>query len=93
KLKQDWESYAFSAWLLAGRPKFDTVDVYPVLFYGCRRFRDDDGAVGHRMKGILDGLKTHLVQDDNSELLTLHTAEMLIDKSYPRLELHIVGRK
>ena len=89
RVKKEWENYSFYAWAKAGRPRCSRVEVFPVMFCRVRRDRDDDGAVGLRMKGIIDGLKTHLVPDDNSEMFTLHTVEFSLDRGYPRLELHV----
>jgi hypothetical protein len=81
---------AQGAWLAGGLIRMERVEISPVFYFSQIRKRDQDNCVGNAMKGIIDGLKGNLVTDDNSELLTLHAAELLIDRQYPRLELHVL---
>lgn len=90
RYKKEFESMAFYAWIKALRPKYSEVMIFPVVYSRVIRHRDGDNLVALGIKGAQDGLKGHLVKDDNSELLTMQAAEFLIDREYPRLELHVM---
>ncbi len=89
-MKCFWSVSAYDAWLAARMPRMKQVQICPVYFHRGGRGRDHDNYVNLATKGVLDGLKGHLVTDDNSELVTLQAAEFLVDKGAPRLELHVM---
>ncbi len=92
KAKLAWSRMACEAWLAAGRPKMGRVELCPVIFHRDARKRDCDNYCDLAAKGFFDGLKGHLIADDNSEYLTLHPVEFLVDRGYPRMELHVIER-
>jgi hypothetical protein len=89
--KRLYGRFAWEAWLAAGMPKFKAVTITP-RFY-CWSVRDHDNCIGQAFKGVLDGLKGHLVPDDSPTYLTLGAAECFVDRGRQRLELHIRERE
>jgi len=91
KLKKEFEKSAYDAWCAAGMPRFESIVIVPR--FCCWGERDQDNHNGVAFKGILDGLKGHLVPDDAPRYLELCEPECEIDRGLQRLELHIFERR
>lgn len=87
RMQQHWQTLSQTAWMLAGRPRFDAVEIRPI-FHVRHPNRDDDGCIGFAWKGLQDGLRRCLVPDDNPRHLHLLAVEFVVSKQ-PRVELDI----
>jgi len=87
KLKKQFLEYAWQAWALAGCPRFESVRI-EARFYLWNP-RDADNSNGIAYKGVLDGLKGHLMPDDDPKHLALDPPIYTVDRKGMRLELHI----
>lgn len=91
KIKKEYAKYAYEAWLCAGMPKFDAANVFPIFYVWS--LRDEDNSNGVGFKGVIDGLKGHMIPDDSPKYLTLGLAMQQLDRKNMRLELHIKRRE
>lgn len=91
RLKQEWEQFSYQAWLAAGMPRFDAVEITPRFCVW--RLRDADNNNSLAFKGIIDGLKGRLVPDDSIQFLALAPDVCEVDRNAQRLELHIRANK
>lgn len=83
--KRAWALQAFATWCLSGSPRLDRVRITPIFYV--KRKRDPDNLFGLAFKGIIDGLKGHLMPDDGPDYLALAEAIQIVDGKRPRLEL------
>ncbi len=86
-LRNHWRGLAWCAWIAAGRPRFTAVEIQPVFYVV--QVRDDDNQTGQAFKGLQDGLVGNMVVDDNPKYLHLLDVRTQIDRTRPRLELHV----
>jgi hypothetical protein len=90
-LKKQFEKRSYDAWLLAGMPRFEAVTI--TLRFCVWNLRDADNGNGLGIKGIIDGLKGHLIPDDAPKFLELASDVCEVDRGCQRLELHIEERR
>lgn len=87
RFKNKWSEIAYEAWLEAQMPKFDRVLVRACFYVW--NYRDEDNSQGLAFKGIIDGLKGHLMPDDSPRYMRLMPDCQAIDRKNQRLELRI----